>query len=608
MVIKGQKSGPDSLTIWNELTDLQDLIIDLDFKNTELKDIIRLIANQYGLNIFIEDDVNKRITIHLVNISLSETLNFIIQENNLSIQKSGSIYKISNIAKNDSSLTEEPELKIVFMDGLISTDFENEDVRKVFYQVSKITGQTIFLDDNVRGVISAYLQNLPLDKALYFITKNNGYYLTREDSIYQIRKSRLESPDQPIQSTSFFLNVHNNLIDIEVLNGDVVKILNELFQQLGLSLFLLDDLKGTVSALAYDLSLDECLNVILSSNNCTFKKMEKHYLIGSKTNKLLLSSRLIPLKYLKVDNILDMLPTIILEKAEFKIIKEHNAVLIHGSHDVLSDVEQTLHDLDQPIPQILIEALVVDYNYQDIKEISLEGGLSGGVADTSRGTGDHWFPVLDVYLTGGNINQYLDKFEGYLGISSIGKLPEDFYLKVKALETIGKANIRSKPQIATLNGYPADITIGQTQYYILTTQTPIRDPSQLYIQETQQFHTIEANITLKITPWVSASGEITVEIHPEFNNPVGQFSSEVPPTIQRRALNSTVRLRDGETIMLGGLIQTIESVNKFQLPILGSLPLIGKLFQSTNHRNVKSELIIYITPHLSYVGNSVWME
>ncbi|OGB69697.1 MAG: hypothetical protein A2Y94_13655 [Caldithrix sp. RBG_13_44_9] len=608
MVIKGQKSGPDSLTIWNELTDLQDLIIDLDFKNTELKDIIRLIANQYGINIFIEDDVNTRITIHLVNISLSEALNFIIQENNLSIQKSGSIYKISNIAKNDSSLTEEPELKILFMDGLISTDFENEDVRKVFYQISKITGKTIFLDDNVRGVISAYLQNLPLDKALYFITKNNGYYLTREDSIYQIRKSRLESSDQPIQSTSFFLNVHNNLIDIEVLNGDVVKILNELFQQLGLSLFLLDDLKGKVSALAYDLSLDECLNVILSSNNCTFKKMEKHYLVGSKTNKLLLSSRLIPLKYLKVDSILDMLPAIILEKAEFKIIKEHNAVLIHGSHDVLSDVEQTLHDLDQPIPQILIEALVVDYNYQDIKEISLEGGLSGGVADTSRGTGDHWFPALDVYLTGGNINQYLDKFEGYLGISSIGKLPEDFYLKVKALETIGKANIRSKPQIATLNGYPADITIGQTQYYILTTQTPIRDPSQLYIQETQQFHTIEANITLQITPWVSASGEITVEIHPEFNNPVGQFSSEVPPTIQRRALNSTVRLRDGETIVLGGLIQTIESVNKFQLPILGSLPLIGKLFQSTNHRNMKSELIIYITPHLSYIGNSASME
>ncbi|MCK5455430.1 MAG: type II and III secretion system protein, partial [Calditrichia bacterium] len=195
----------------------------------------------------------------------------------------------------------------------------------------------------------------------------------------------------------------------------------------------------------------------------------------------------------------------------------------------------------------------------------------------------------------------------YFGIANIGKLPDDFYFKVKALENIGRANIRSRPQITTLNGHPADITIGQTQYYILKTQTPIRDPSQVYMQESQQFHTIEANISLQIIPWVSASGEITVEIHPEFNNPIGQFSSEVPPTIQRRALNSTVRLQDGETIVLGGLIQTLESENISKIPFLGSIPLIGYLFRNTSRKTSKSELIIYITPHLSY-GNTFWIE
>jgi type IV pilus assembly protein PilQ len=587
---------------------MRDLRINLDFKNTDLKDIIRLIANQYGLNIFIAEDVSKFITLHLANISVTEALNFICKENSLSIQRFGSIYKISNIVSNDSSSVPNQSINIVFIDSLLSADFENQDVRRVFHQISKLTNETIFLDDNVSGLISGYFHNLSVEKALYYLAKNNGYHIIHEDVIYQIQKNYLLDPDQSLHSTDFFLHVHNNLIDLEVVNGQITILLNDLFRQLGLNLFLIGDLKGTVSALAYNLNLDECLNLILSSNDYTFKKMGNHYLVGSKTDQNLLASLLIPLNYIKVDNILDMLPAIMIEKAEIKIIKEHNAVLIHSSQDVLSEIKRTILDLDRPIPQILIEALVVDYNYQDIKEISVEGGLSGGMVDSTKGAGDHWFPALDIYLSGENVNHYLDKIEGYFGISNIGKLPDDFYLKVKALETIGKANIRSKPQIATLNGYPADITIGQTQYYILTTQTPSRDPSQLYIQETQQFHTIEANITLKITPWVSSAGEITVEIHPEFNNPVGQFSSEVPPTIQRRALNSTVRLQDGETIVLGGLIQTSESVSKFQLPILGSLPLIGQLFQSTNHRNVKSELIIYITPHLSYSGNPTWVE
>ncbi|MBN2366352.1 MAG: type II and III secretion system protein, partial [Calditrichaeota bacterium] len=256
---------------------------------------------------------------------------------------------------------------------------------------------------------------------------------------------------------------------------------------------------------------------------------------------------------------------------------------------------------DRPIPQILIEALVVDYNYQDIREIQLEAGLkSGSTIDSTYGGGDKWFPAIDIYWTGNNANHYLNKLGHFLGVRNIGRLPDDFYLKVKAMEAVGKANIRSKPQIATLNGHTADITIGQTQYYILKTQTPIRDPSQIYIQETQEFQTIEANITLKITPWVSATGEITAEIHPEFNNPVGQFSSTVPPTIQRRALNSTVRMLDGETIVLGGLIQSAETVSITRIPLLGSLPILGRLFQNRNHNISKSELVIYITPHLSY--------
>ena len=105
---------------------------------------------------------------------------------------------------------------------------------------------------------------------------------------------------------------------------------------------------------------------------------------------------------------------------------------------------------------------------------------------------------------------------------------------------------------------------------------------------------------MEITPWVSASGDVTVDIKPEFKTPVGSLSSEVPPTINSRILDSTVRLKDGETIILGGLIQesNVDNVNK--VPILGNIPLLGRLFRNKSTSTIKSELVVFVTPHVFY--------
>jgi type IV pilus assembly protein PilQ len=223
-------------------------------------------------------------------------------------------------------------------------------------------------------------------------------------------------------------------------------------------------------------------------------------------------------------------------------------------------------------------------------------------------------PGLDILLGGDLVNRYIDKAGNFFGFTKIGKLPDDFYLQLSALESEGIAQIRSKPQIATLNGYPAEISIGQTQYYKLKSRTPYgygydfttqsqqqqQQSYSPYISETERFHEIKANISLKITPWVSASGEITTEIEPDFETPIGTFSAEVLPTIQTRKLLSTVRLKDGETIVLGGLIQTTVDKKEEGLPYIRKIPIIGNFFQNTSYNQTTSELIIYVTPHLYY--------
>ena len=171
---------------------------------------------------------------------------------------------------------------------------------------------------------------------------------------------------------------------------------------------------------------------------------------------------------------------------------------------------------------------------------------------------------------------------------------------MQALEQKGLANVRSRPLIATLNGYPASLSIGTTQYYLLQSSTTTIGQLSPYLSETQRFETIEANVKLEITPYVGANGLITVEIKPDFKTPVGELSETTRPTINQRSMSSTVIMREGETIVLGGMIQESESESRSQVPLLGDIPWLGSLFSSTSKSKRKSELIIYVTPHISY--------
>jgi type IV pilus assembly protein PilQ len=269
-------------------------------------------------------------------------------------------------------------------------------------------------------------------------------------------------------------------------------------------------------------------------------------------------------------------------------------------------MEEFLAQVDKPVPQVLIEALVVDYDLTRNKEFGIQASYLGKADTTGIERSGTIIPGIDVGATGPWINRRLEKighvnlFGHDLDVGSLGVLPADFYLKIRALEQKGLANVRSRPLLATLNGQLASLSIGTTQYFLLKTTTPYRDQNQVVFQESQTFQTIDADVKLEITPYVGGDSTITVEIKPDFRTPVGAFNATVPPTINRRALSSTVVIKDGETIVLGGLIEEGESESRSQVPILGSIPIIGNLFSSTSKTSRKSELVIYVTPHISF--------
>ena len=586
----------------------REVIESLNFKNTDIKDIARLLAQRYRINLMVDDNVNQRLTLNLVNVTVADALQFMVEDNGLRLKRFGDIYKI---LPPEEPLPPPKIWRISYEDGLLSVDFRNDDVQDALDEIARRSGETILCERDVSGMLRGIITRLPLEEGLGQLLQMNGFQLRKTTGAYQVHPLYPAGGSGPgRENRPLWVEIRGQKVWMEAAAAPLSRVLGELSRRSGVSIVLFGEPKGSVNLRVEDLELDACLELLLLDSGLSYKKSDGIYWVGDKNSPEMRVSRLFRLRHLKAEGIIEMLPQPLTGRSELKIVKSHNALLVNGSADVIGEIEEVLRSLDRPIPQIFFEALVVDYQSSDIRDISLELGTGPGIpgdsTQTSSGDITRWIPGLDVLRRGKDVGNFLSRVGEKLPGVNIGRLPDDFYLRVKALETAGKANIRSRPQIATLNGHTAELKIGETRYFRLVSETPIRDPAQLYVQTSERFQTVEINISLTITPWVSASGEITVEIEPVFNTPGEQVSANLPPNIQSRSLKSTVRLRDGETIVLGGLIQESVSESISRLPLLGRIPLLGRLFQTRNHQKINSELLIYVTPHLFYGDD--WLE
>lgn len=592
------QSGKDSNTnidsVSSQVKNIKNKIIQLlDFKNTEIKDIIRGLAAKYNLNIFIDDDIRQRATFRLSNVPLIDVLHFIVNEYGLEMTVQGNIYKIF--------LPEIPEpepvpIQVFFRNDSLTIDVQDENIEKVIRAISEISGKNIILENSVSGEVTGLLQGIPFELGLVSLIDSNGFQIRKIKDIYIISKPQKNNSES--SGNNYWIDVTDSLISLDVKEANLSNLIYDISSQMGVDIFVYGILKGQINAHFSNLPFNSVLDFLLKGTNYTYRQDGNIYHVGDKKVSGIASMKLIRLNHISVEGILDILPSSITSNATIKIVKEHNGLMVVGSRDIIQEIETFINQIDHPIAQILFEVLVVDYNSSDIGEFGITAGQN--IFGDSTGSADQYFPTIDITASGKTLNKHIQFLGPKIGLNNIGKLSDDFYVRLRALEREGKANIRSRPQIATLNGHPASIKIGTTQYYILESQQPIVGGNQVFNQVTQRFEKITAEISLTITPWVSASGEITTEIRPEFSTPQGSLDSNIPPTINHRILNSTVRLRDGETIVLGGLTQTIDNETISKLPILGSLPILGRLFQNRSHNRSKAELIIYITPHLSF--------
>jgi general secretion pathway protein D len=182
------------------------------------------------------------------------------------------------------------------------------------------------------------------------------------------------------------------------------------------------------------------------------------------------------------------------------------------------------------------------------------------------------------------------------GLQPLTRTPLSLGAELDFLISINKARVLENPRITTISGRTASLRAGETVNILTTTGGGTGTVA------TTQVQSFQTGVTLDITPVVNDGNYITVTLHPSVNSIAG--SSGTVPNIQTRDTTTTVGLHDGETLVIGGLIEDDESRTVTKIPILGDLPLIGKAFRNTLLSKTRNELVVTVTPHIVRPGES----
>ncbi len=562
----------------------------VDFESAEIKDVLRAVGATYGFSIVVDPTVSGDVTVHIEDVPIVDGLESIVYGNGFRLEwRDGIAY----VGPGNSG----EKVNIEVVGGLLTADLSNADVRVVVQEVARNAGFSVILDAGVEGTLTGYISGLPPLAALEGLLRANGFTLRQEGGLYRVRSRGGQGPKAPA-SYALDISVQDSLVYMDVESADLAGVLREIAMQSGVNLVTYGSVAGEVSARVDSVSVEGALAILLQGSRYSYKRDREIFLIGdaspqSPAAQILSETRLFLLKHVKAEDALAALPAV-LPGSQVKAIKEQNALLVTGAQDLHERMTAFLDEFDRPSPQIMIEALIVELSTKASTTLGLRAGLFGST------TGRELLPNMYGELHPEELGPMLEDVARWLRIDSFGKLPDNFTVRIEALESRGEAKIKARPRVVTVSGHEAKINVGWVRWYKTSTGNVDAPITRL--------HSIDAGISLTIIPWVSASGDVTVELHPMVSNLTG-FGPDGLPEIARRTVDTTVRLKDGETVVIGGLIQTAKLEQVERLPVLGHIPFLGRLFSHTIKTEDSSELVIFITPHLvqgDELGGETW--
>lgn len=405
---------------------------------------------------------------------------------------------------------------------------------------------------------------------------------------------------------------------IDVAGADIRQVLTAIASGGNLNLVLDDTVKGNVSVKLADLSPQEMIRIIAQSNNYIYDVRSGIIYISRDNRQKTLQN--IRINYLELDKAAQMV-NLLLEKGILsngdkkgekktdglvsKVIvdKNENTITFYATNEEYDKIKKFIKENDVPPRQVSLEAKVTAVQNDAAKDLGITWEWSkfpqspshdityDMITHTTQNSDGSYSQTTD-YLPVDEVRRSWNGSDLVPGVIRFGKGPEGYpyelyyEAKLSALISEGKANILARPNIMTVQGNEAVINIGS--------EVPVPTVATTNATTTTSIEYREAGIILKCTPRVNEDGIITVKVHTEVSSPL-YVEDMKAYRFQKRSADTIVRLRDGETMVIGGLIGKDEAKQMSKVPFLGDIPILGNLFKHIQKSKTDSEIMIFLT-------------
>jgi type IV pilus assembly protein PilQ len=451
-----------------------------------------------------------------------------------------------------------PEEKPVYTGERLTLNFQDIETRAVLQLLADASGQNIVVSDSVSGNVTLRLQNVPWDQALDIVLRTKGLDKRRQDNVIIV------APQAELAARE----------------------------------------KAELAARKDVQELAPLRSEYLQVNYAKAKDMEA--LIKTQSNSLLS-----PRGSVTVDD-------------------RTNTLLLQDTSDRLADIRRLVATLDIPVRQVQIEARIVIVSNDFKRDLGVIFGFTnwhkngnGLVSTTGSATGVD--TMTNTYITGQNaINNAINagttpvplptygipaaanRYNVNLPVSNpagtfaLGILGNNFIvdLELSAAQAETQANIISSPRVVTANQKEATIEQGVEIPYQQSASSGAT---------TIQFK--KAVLSLKVTPHITPDNRVIMDLDvrdDSVGNVVVASGGVNVPSINTREIATQVLVNDGQTVVLGGILETTQREDDTKVPYLGDIPVLGHLFKNTSHQDNKDELMIFITPKIVHEGVNVY--
>ncbi len=377
-------------------------------------------------------------------------------------------------------------------------------------------------------------------------------------------------------------------VSMSFAEANINDVLKAFSKDYGISVVMEDNIEGRVTANFENVTIGEALESVLAMVGCGWE-MRGDIIMVSQQRPV---KRVFHLGSQVNEGIREQLQSLISDSGQLIVDPASGSVMVIDRAANLERIDAFLGLSDMRRKQVMIEARIVEVSLGSDDEMGINWSiLNASILDMEGVTSD-WAQNLapearqeDTGLSGSGGD--LPDYRGFE--FQVSRNDADFILQALARDT--NLDLLSAPRVATLNNEPAVIKVLERVPYV-SSLTELTQYGSTTSKTEVEF--VDVGITLEATPQLAPDGSVFLRIRPEISEVVEWFNGT--PVVDRRSVETTVRVADGGTVIIGGLLKdvTLQSISK--TPILGDIPVLGFLFRSKREQTTKSELLVFISP------------